>query len=463
MKVTVFGSGYVGLVTGACLADAGNHVVCVDVDEAKVALLNDGGLPIYEPGLDDIVAASREAGRLEFTTDVAQSVDHAEVIFIAVGTPPDENGSADLKYVLAVARSIGQHLSGFKVIADKSTVPVGTGDLVAAAVSEELVKRGYAAIADERIRLGQPDFTVVSNPEFLKEGAAVADFSRPDRIVIGADATMSGRRGLEIMRYLYSPFTLNHDRTMVMDVRSAELTKYAANAMLATRISFMNELANLAEDLGADIELVRRGIGSDPRIGYSFLYAGTGYGGSCFPKDVSALRRTAADRGKPLRILDAVEQANEAQKEVLGAKIRARFGDDLSGLTFAIWGLAFKPNTDDMRDAPSRVLIADLLARGARVRAFDPVAMDEARRVLARDLGGDHDGLSFVASKDAAVEGADALVIVTEWKAFRIPDFNVLAARLAKKAIFDGRNMFEPVTVEEAGLSYFPIGRRQVN
>lgn len=463
MKVTVFGSGYVGLVTGACLADAGNHVVCVDVDEAKVALLKNGGLPIYEPGLDDIVAASREAGRIEFTTDIARGVDHAEVIFVAVGTPPDENGSADLKYVLAVARSIGQHLTGFKVIADKSTVPVGTGDLVAAAVAEELVKRGYAADADERIRLGQPDFTVVSNPEFLKEGAAVADFSRPDRIVIGADETTSGRRGLELMRYLYAPFTLNHDRTMVMDVRSAELTKYAANAMLATRISFMNELANLAEDLGADIELVRRGIGSDPRIGYSFLYAGTGYGGSCFPKDVSALRRTAADRGKPLRILDAVEQANEAQKEVLSAKIRTRFGDDLSGLTFAIWGLAFKPNTDDMRDAPSRVLIADLLSRGARVRAYDPVAMDEAKRVFALDLNGAHDGITFVDSKDAAIEGADALVIVTEWKAFRIPDFNALAARLSKKAIFDGRNMFEPTAVEEAGLSYFPIGRRQVN
>lgn len=462
MKVTVFGSGYVGLVTGACLADAGNHVVCVDVDEAKVALLNDGGMPIYEPGLEDIVAASREAGRLEFTTDIAHGVDHGEVIFIAVGTPPDENGSADLKYVLAVARSIGQHLTGFKVVADKSTVPVGTGDLVAAAVTEELVKRGYAAEADERIRLGQPDFTVISNPEFLKEGAAVADFSRPDRIVIGADSTMSGRRGLEMMRYLYSPFTLNHDRTMVMDVRSAELTKYAANAMLATRISFMNELANLAEELGADIELVRRGIGSDPRIGYSFLYAGTGYGGSCFPKDVSALRRTAAERGKPLRILDAVEEANNAQKEVLGAKIRARFGDDLSGMTFAVWGLSFKPNTDDMRDAPSRVLIADLLARGARVRAFDPVAMEEAKRVFRLDLGGDHEELTFVDSKDAAVEGADALVIVTEWKAFRIPDFNVLAERLGQKAIFDGRNMFEPSTVADAGLSYFPIGRRQV-
>ena len=463
MRVTVFGSGYVGLVTGACLADAGNHVACVDVDETKIAMLNAGELPIYEPGLDAVVASSREAGRLSFTTDIAHGVDHGEVLFIAVGTPPDENGSADLKYVLSVARSIGQHLTGFKVIADKSTVPVGTGDRVAEAVTEELVKRGFAADADERIRLGQPDFTVVSNPEFLKEGAAVADFSRPDRIVIGADSTTSGRRGLELMRYLYAPFTLNHDRTMVMDVRSAELTKYAAIAMLATRISFMNELANLAEDLGADIELVRRGIGSDPRIGYSFLYAGTGYGGSCFPKDVSALRRTAAERGHPMRILEAVEEANEVQKNVLLGKIRSRFGDDLSGMTFAVWGLAFKPNTDDMRDAPSRVLITDLVRRGARVRAYDPVAMIEARRVLALDLEGEHAALSFVETANDAIDSADALVIVTEWKAFRAPDFGALATRLTRKAIFDGRNLYEPSAVEEAGLAYFPVGRRQVN
>ena len=462
MKVTVFGSGYVGLVTGACLADAGNQVVCVDVDAAKVDLLNSGGVPIYEPGLDSIVAQARAAGRLAFTTDIAQGVDHGEVIFIAVGTPPDENGSADLKYVLTVARSIGENLTGFKVVADKSTVPVGTGDLVAAAITDELVKRGYAAAPDERIRLGQPDFTVVSNPEFLKEGAAVADFSRPDRIVIGADGTTSGRRGLELMRYLYAPFTLNHDRTLVMDVRSAELTKYAANAMLATRISFMNELANLAEDLGADIELVRRGIGSDPRIGYSFLYAGTGYGGSCFPKDVSALRRSAAERGRSLRILEAVEQANEAQKEVLSRKVRERFGDDLSGMAFAIWGLAFKPNTDDMRDAPSRVVIADLVTRGASVRLFDPVAMPEARRVLANDLDGAFDRVTFAETPEQALAGADALVILTEWKVFRAPDFRALAGTLSKKAIFDGRNMYEPSAVEEAGLAYFPIGRRQV-
>lgn len=462
MKVTVFGSGYVGLVTGACLADAGNQVVCVDVDAGKVELLNSGSVPIYEPGLEAIVASSRAAGRLSFTTDIAAGVEHGEALFVAVGTPPDETGSADLRYVLSVARSVGQHLNGFKVVADKSTVPVGTGDLVAAAITEELVKRGFAADPDERIRLGQPDFTVISNPEFLKEGAAVSDFSRPDRIIIGADDTTSGRRGLELLRYLYAPFTLNHDRTMVMDVRSAELTKYAANAMLATRISFMNELANLAEDLGADIELVRRGMGSDPRIGYSFLYAGTGYGGSCFPKDVSALRHTAAGQGRTLRILAAVEEANTAQKDVLGGKIRARFGDDLSGLTFAVWGLSFKPNTDDMRDAPSRVLIGDLVRRGASIRAHDPVAMQEARRVLALDLKDGLEHVSFVESPMAAVDGADALVIVTEWKAFRNPDFQALANGLARKAIFDGRNLYEPFVVEDAGLAYFPIGRRQV-
>lgn len=463
MKVTVFGSGYVGLVTGACLADAGNQVVCVDIDAAKVALLNSGHIPIYEPGLEAIVAGSRAAGRLSFTTDIAAGVAHGEALFIAVGTPPDETGSADLRYVLAVARSIGEHFTGFKVVADKSTVPVGTGDRVAAAITAELVKRGFAADAEERSRVGQPGFTVISNPEFLKEGAAVTDFNRPDRIIIGADDTPAGRRGLELMRQLYAPFTLNHDRTMVMDVRSAELTKYAANAMLATRISFMNELANLAEDLGADIELVRRGIGSDPRIGYSFLYAGTGYGGSCFPKDVSALRRSAAEQGRELRVLAAVEAANTAQKDVLGAKIRARFGQDLTGLTFAVWGLSFKPNTDDMRDAPSRVLIADLLRRGAAIRAYDPVAVEEAKRVLSLDLDGDLERVEFAASAMAAVAGADALVIVTEWKVFRNPDFAALANSLGRKAIFDGRNLYEPSMVEDAGLAYFPIGRRQVS
>ena len=463
MKVTVFGSGYVGLVTGACLADAGNQVVCVDIDAAKVALLNSGHIPIYEPGLEAIVAGSRAAGRLSFTTDIAAGVAHGEALFIAVGTPPDETGSADLRYVLAVARSIGEHFTGFKVVADKSTVPVGTGDRVATAITAELVKRGFAADAEERSRVGQPGFTVISNPEFLKEGAAVTDFNRPDRIIIGADGTPAGRRGLELMRQLYAPFTLNHDRTMIMDVRSAELTKYAANAMLATRISFMNELANLAEDLGADIELVRRGIGSDPRIGYSFLYAGTGYGGSCFPKDVSALRHSAAEQGRELRILAAVEEANTAQKDVLGGKIRTRFGEDLTGLTFAVWGLSFKPNTDDMRDAPSRVLIADLLRRGAAIRAYDPVAMEEAKRVLAFDLDGGMGRIDFVETAMAAVTGADALVIVTEWKVFRNPDFAALARGLGRKAIFDGRNLYEPSIVEDAGLAYFPIGRRQVS
>ncbi len=462
MRVTVFGSGYVGLVTGTCLADAGNHVVCVDIDEAKVALLNSGGVPIYEPGLEALVASNRTTGRLSFTTDIASAVDHGDVIFIAVGTPPDENGSADLKHVLAVARSIGQHLTGFKTVADKSTVPVGTAERVSDAIAEELAKRGFSASAEERLRLGQPDYTVISNPEFLKEGAAIEDFSRPDRIIIGADGTPSGHRGLETLRDLYAPFTLNHDRTQVMDVRSAELTKYAANAMLATRISFMNELANLAEDLGADIELVRRGIGSDPRIGYSFLYSGTGYGGSCFPKDVSALRMTALQHGRELRVLSAVEDANTAQKRVLGAKIRARYGDDLTGMTFAIWGLAFKPNTDDMRDAPSRVLIADLVGRGARIRAYDPVAMAEAERVLALDLGEARSAVSFAKTAEAATEGADALVILTEWKIFRLPDFPALARNLRGRAIFDGRNLYEPATVEAAGLAYFPIGRRQV-
>ncbi|KQW80520.1 UDP-glucose 6-dehydrogenase [Devosia sp. Root413D1] len=463
MKITIFGSGYVGLVTGACLADAGNQVVCVDIDAAKVALLNSGHVPIYEPGLEAIVSGNRAAWRLSFTTDIAAGVEHGEALFIAVGTPPDETGSADLKYVLAVARSIGEHVTGFKVVADKSTVPVGTGDRVAEAITAELVKRGFAADPAERVRLDQPDFTVISNPEFLKEGAAVTDFNRPDRIIIGADGTPAGRRGLELMRQLYAPFTLNHDRTMVMDVRSAELTKYAANAMLATRISFMNELANLAEDLGADIELVRRGIGSDPRIGYSFLYAGTGYGGSCFPKDVSALRHSAAEQGRELRILAAVEEANTAQKDVLGGKIRTRFGEDLTGLTFAVWGLSFKPNTDDMRDAPSRVLIADLLRRGAAIRAYDPVAMEEAKRVLAFDLDGGMGRIDFVETAMAAVTGADALVIVTEWKVFRNPDFAALARGLGRKAIFDGRNLYEPSIVEDAGLAYFPIGRRQVS
>jgi UDPglucose 6-dehydrogenase len=465
MKIAVFGTGYVGLVTGACLAEAGNVVTCVDIDATKIARLEAGDVPIYEPGLETIVAANRAAGRLLFTTDTVHGVNSGDILFVAVGTPPDENGSADLQYVLAVARSIGRSMTGFKVIADKSTVPVGTGDKVAAAITEELVARGFAATSAERRARGEPDFSVISNPEFLKEGAAVADFTRADRIIIGVDDTEAGGRALRLMKALYAPLTLNHDRTLVMDVRSAEFTKYAANAMLATRISFMNELANLAEDIGADIELVRRGIGSDPRIGYSFLYAGTGYGGSCFPKDVQALQRTGEEYGHSLRVLAAVEAVNTSQKQVLATKIRERFGDDLTGMTFAVWGLAFKPNTDDMRDAPSRVLISDLVRRGARIRAFDPVAMHEAKRVVALDLA-DHPGgygqVEFVSDATAALHGADALAIVTEWKIFRSPDFDALGRALSKKVIFDGRNLFDPQLVEDAGLAYFPIGRRQV-
>lgn len=466
MNISVFGSGYVGLVTGTCLADAGNSVLCMDVDARKVALLEGGGVPIFEPGLEALIRDNRAAARLGFTTDAARAVEHGEVLFIAVGTPPDESGSADLSHVLAVARSIGRHLSGFRVIAGKSTVPVGTADRVSAAITEELVARGYSADLAERRRLGQPDFTVVSNPEFLKEGAAIADFMRPDRIVIGVPEGEDGTRARQLMERLYAPFNQHHDRLLVMDVRSAEFSKYAANAMLATRISFMNELANLAERLGADIEAVRHGIGSDPRIGYSFLYAGTGYGGSCFPKDVRALQKTAAEMGQELQILRAVEAVNESQKSVLSTKIRERFGSDLAGMVFAVWGLAFKPNTDDMRDAPSRVLIRDLISRGARVVAYDPVAIEEAERVLARDLDDLPHGaaaLGFAKSAHAALEGADALVILTEWKAFRAPDFRKLNAMLRRRAIFDGRNMYDPALVEEAGLSYFPIGRRQVN
>lgn len=462
MNITVFGSGYVGLVTGACLADAGNQVICIDVDAEKVARLKAGDVPIYEPGLDAIVRSNSSAGRLTFSTDAGGAVVHGDVIFIAVGTPPNEDGSADLKHVISVARSIGQHLTGFKTIATKSTVPVGTADLVSEAISEELNKRRLAARPEERLRLGQPSFAVVSNPEFLKEGAAIEDFSRPDRIVIGADDTPNGRRGLDALRQVYSPFTLNHDRTMVMDVRSAELTKYAANAMLATRISFMNELANLAESVGADIEAVRRGIGSDPRIGYSFLYAGVGYGGSCFPKDVKALQMTAEQNGHHLLVLGAVEHANEAQKHVLAKKIFDRFGEDLSGKTFAVWGLAFKPNTDDMREAPSRVLIEALVKRGARIRAHDPVAMIEAKHALTLDLGVAAEQVFFATTPQAALDGADALVILTEWKVFRSADLSSLAKTLRERAVFDGRNLYDPDAAEQAGLSYYPIGRRQV-
>jgi UDPglucose 6-dehydrogenase len=440
MNVTIVGSGYVGLVTGACLADAGNTVLCLDLDRSKIDLLNQGKIPIYEPGLEGIVARNREAGRLKFTTDVAASVAHAELQMIAVGTPPGEDGSADLQHVLAAARSIGRHMHGYKVVITKSTVPVGTADKVRAAISDELEKRKESF-----------DLAVVSNPEFLKEGAAVADFMRPERIIIGSEDA----RAIAMLRQLYAPFQRNHERIMVMGVRSAELTKYAANSMLATRISFMNEIANLAEALGADIEEVRRGIGSDSRIGYHFLYPGVGYGGSCFPKDVKALQRSAAQAGRPLRVLAAVDQVNEAQKRVLGDKIRARFGMNLSGRRFAIWGLAFKPNTDDMREAPSLALIDDLVGAGASVRAYDPVARDEAKRIFA-----DESRVEIVQSALAALEGADALAIVTEWQEFRSPDFAAIKARLKTPAIFDGRNLYEPAAVKDHGLEYYSIGRK---
>ena len=439
MKVTVVGTGYVGLVSGACLAEMGNHVVCLDVDADKIALLEAGGMPIHEPGLDRIVARNVAAGRLHFTTDVEAAVAHGTLQFIAVGTPPDEDGSADLQYVLAAARNIGRHMTGYKVVVDKSTVPVGTADKVREAIASALAERGATI-----------DYAVVSNPEFLKEGAAVDDFMRPDRIIVGADDAQA----IRLMRELYAPFQRNHDKLVVMDLRSAELTKYAANAMLATRISFMNELALLAERVGADIEQVRLGIGSDPRIGFDFLYAGCGYGGSCFPKDVKALIHTADESGRALQVLRAVESANEAQKRVLLEKIVRRFGDDLAGRRFALWGLAFKPNTDDMREAPSRVLIAELLQRGAQVQAYDPVAMSEARRVLPVTPA-----LAFAAGAMAALQDADALVIVTEWKEFRSPDFARIRSALRQPVIFDGRNMFAPAVVAEAGIEYHAIGR----
>ncbi|OXJ16016.1 UDP-glucose dehydrogenase family protein [Burkholderia sp. HI2500] len=459
MKITIIGTGYVGLVTGACLAEIGHDVFCLDVDQRKIDILNNGGMPIHEPGLLDIITRNRAAGRLRFSTDIEASVAHGEIQFIAVGTPPDEDGSADLQYVLEAARNIGRHMTGFKVIVDKSTVPVGTAQRVRGVVDEALAARGLAGSVAHR-------FSVVSNPEFLKEGAAVEDFMRPDRIIIGVDDDETGTIAREKMKKLYAPFNRNHERTIYMDVRSAEFAKYAANAMLATRISFMNEMSNLADKVGADIEAVRRGIGSDPRIGYHFLYAGVGYGGSCFPKDVQALIRTAGENGQPLRILEAVEAANYAQKDVLISKIEQRFGADLTGREFAVWGLAFKPNTDDMREAPSRRLIAALLERGATVRAYDPVAVDEARRVFALDFGTDPDALArlhLVETQDIAVTGADALVIVTEWKEFRSPDFTRLKAELKAPVIFDGRNLYEPDAMAELGIDYYAIGRPYVD
>ncbi|CAM2160186.1 MULTISPECIES: UDP-glucose dehydrogenase family protein [Paraburkholderia] len=449
MKVTIVGTGYVGLVTGACLAELGNQVLCLDVDAGKIDLLNGGAVPIYEPGLAEIIARNREAGRLRFSTDIAASVAHGDIQFIAVGTPPDEDGSADLQYVLEAARNIGRHMTAFKVIIDKSTVPVGTADKVRAVVAEELALRG-----------AQAEFAVISNPEFLKEGAAVEDFMRPDRIVIGYEPDVAGLRAKSLVEQLYAPFNRNHQRTLHMDVRSAEFTKYAANAMLATRISFVNELANLADRVGADIEQVRRGIGSDPRIGYSFLYAGCGYGGSCFPKDVHALMRTANEYDMQLDVLAAVERVNERQKSVLFDKIHRHFDGQLAQRRFAIWGLAFKPNTDDMRAATSRVLIADLIRAGASVNVYDPVALDEARRTLAEDLTPDEfEHVRFCRERDAALQHAEALVILTEWKEFRSPDFEQMNAALSQPVVFDGRNLYEPTVMRAHGWTYYTIGR----
>jgi len=439
MHVTIFGTGYVGLVTGSCLAEVGNDVVCVDIDADKIARLNGGGVPIFEPGLEQLVAANRASGRLRFTTDAHAAIAHAQVIFIAVGTPPEEDGSADLRHVLAVARTIGASLERFAIIVNKSTVPVGTADRVREAIAAVLETRG------KRI-----EFEVISNPEFLKEGDAVKDCMRPDRIVIGG----SGAHAIEVLKTLYAPFNRNHERVVVMDVRSAELTKYAANAMLATKISFMNEIANIAERVGADVEMVRHGIGSDPRIGYSFIYPGAGYGGSCFPKDVQALDRTARQFGYTPRILEAVEAVNSTQKHRLFELLDAHFRGELAGRTIALWGLAFKPNTDDMREAPAQVLMERLWQAGARVRAYDPEATREAGRLF-----GARDDLVLCNSPYDAIADADALVIVTEWKAFWSPDFERIRSSLRHPVLFDGRNIYEPKDVEAAGIAYYGIGR----
>ena len=440
MKITVIGSGYVGLVSGACMADLGNEVLCLDVDAEKISLLNKGSVPIYEPGLDAIIQRNMAAQRLHFSADVAAGTAHGLVQMIAVGTPAATDGTADLQYVLAAARAIGRSMDEYKVIVNKSTVPVGTAEQVRAAIQQELDKRGTKI-----------EFSVVSNPEFLKEGSAIDDFNRPDRIVIGAD----NARAIQIMRELYAPFQRNHERLMIMDIKSAELTKYAANAMLATRISFMNELANLAEKVGADIEHVRKGIGSDQRIGFHFLYAGCGYGGSCFPKDIRALQRTGEEHGMAMKILHAVEEVNHAQKSVLLQKIIARFGDDLSGKHFALWGLAFKPGTDDMREAPSRVIMKGLWEMGATITVYDPVAMKETLH-----LYGDRRDLRYADTPMDALYRADALIIATEWKAFKSPDFAAVKARLKQPIIFDGRNLFEPASVAAQGIEYHGIGRK---
>ncbi len=439
MRVSIFGTGYVGLVTGACLADAGNHVICVDTDAAKIERLLGGEIHIHEPGLEALVRRNLKARRLEFTTDAKRAVGHGLFLLVAVGTPPGEDGSADLTHVVAVARTIGEHLQNYAVVMTKSTVPVGTSGRVEHEIATELDRRS-----------AEVEFDVVSNPEFLKEGAAVADFMKPDRVIVGT----SNPRTIELLRALYEPFTRNRDRFVVMDVRSAELTKYAANAMLATKISFMNEMANIAERVGADIEMVRAGIGSDPRIGYSFIYPGVGYGGSCFPKDVQALTRSALGVHYRARLLEAVEEVNNDQKSLLVRKMRRHFDDNLQGKVIALWGLAFKPQTDDMREAPSLTVIDELLRAGARIRAFDPVAMDEARRVL-----GERAGLELVADAEQALQGADALAIVTEWREFRSPDFDRIRECLTEPVIFDGRNLYSPQLMQRLGFTYYAVGR----
>lgn len=442
MKVTIFGSGYVGLVTGTCLAEVGNDVVCVDVDEDKINMLNSGGIPIYEPGLAELVKKNIDSGRLKFTTNLQDGVSHGLFQFIAVGTPPDEDGSADLQYVLAVAKSIGENMDDYRVVIDKSTVPIGTADKVTDVIIETLKSRGKKL-----------DFDVVSNPEFLKEGAALEDFMKPDRIVIGTENVRTG----ELLKALYAPFNRSHDRLVIMDVRSAELTKYAANAMLATKISFMNELSNIAERTGANIENVRVGIGSDPRIGYHFIYPGAGYGGSCFPKDVNALAKTAEQYGYSPRLLHSVEAVNASQKEVLFNKISGHYKSALKGKTFALWGLSFKPNTDDMREAPSRVLMEQLWQEGAKVQAFDPKAMEETKRIY-----GDNSNLVFCKTAHDALEGADALVVITEWNVFRSPDFEKIKSTLSEPVIFDGRNIYDPDMMKSNGFEYYSIGRQKI-
>ena len=460
MKLSIFGTGYVGLVSGACLAEVGHNVVCMDVDQVKIDKLKAGILPIWEPGLEALVERNVKEGRLSFTTDAAHAVQHGQVQFIAVGTPPDENGSADMQYVLAVAKSIATHMTDYRLIVSKSTVPVGTADQVAATITQELQTRcpEFFGVTPSPRMPHTPTFDVVSNPEFLKEGAAVDDFLKPDRIIIGT----ASEKAKAIMRELYGPFNRSNDRTLFMDVRSAELTKYAANAMLATKISFMNEMANLAERLGADIEEVRKGIGADPRIGYQFIYPGCGYGGSCIPKDVQALARTAHEYDQTLRVLEAVEAVNHDQKHVLVKKVLAKYGRNLAGKTFALWGLAFKPNTNDMREAPSRVIVQALLRAGARIVAHDPVAAEEARRVLALDLADAPvllQNLQFADKQMQAVQGADALIIVTEWKAYRSPNWTALKAAMKTPVIFDGRNLYEPQAMREIGIDYVAIGR----